>query len=121
MLKRVLPSLLLSVMLLTTSALSFAYTPAAPVPLQYVASGDRSCTSNARQSHSYAKIRLGWHTSSDTVTAKVVDSFGVAQITLSNPSRSGDKAWVNYSMYYRFRVDEALKYASGIARCSDSG
>ncbi len=121
MLKRVLPLFLLSVMLLTTSAAAFAYTPAAPVPLQYVASGDRSCTTNVRQSHSYAKIRLGWHRSSDTVTTKVVDTFGVAQISLSKPSRSGDKARVNYSMFYRFRVDEALKNASGIARCSDSG
>ncbi len=121
MLKRVLPLFLLSIILLTTSAAAFAYTPAAPAPLQYVASGDRSCTSNVSAGHSYAKIRLGWHKSSYTVTAKVVDSFGVAQITLSKPSRSGSKARVNYSMYYRFRVDEALKYASGIARCSDSG
>lgn len=121
MLKRAVPLLLLSVMLLTTSAAAFAYTPAAPVPLQYVASGDRSCTTKVSAGHSYAKIRLGWHTSSDTVTAKVVDSFGVAQISLSNPSRTGDKARVNYSMFYRFRVDEALKQASGIARCSDSG
>ena len=121
MLKRAVLLLALTVMLLTTSALSFAYTPAAPAPLQYVASGDRSCTTNVWHSHSYAKIRIGWHTSSDTVTANVVDTFRVAQISLSKPSRSGDKARVNYSMYYRFHATEALKYASGIARCSDSG
>lgn len=121
MLKRIMPLLLIGGMLLSLSSLAFGYTPGAPAPLQYVASGDRSCVATAKAGHTFAKIKLTWHTSSETVTANVIDAFGVAQINLDNPSRKGDKARVNYDMFYRFHVADPLRHVRGSVSCRDSG